>query len=90
MNNEKYFVYILRTSGNTLYTGQTNNLKRRLKQHQDKKVGAKYLRRFESVKLVYSEKYISRAEAMGREAKIKRMTKIQKEKLVLGYNRQCL
>ena len=31
-----YFVYILRTSANTLYIGQTNNLERRLREHRDK------------------------------------------------------
>jgi putative endonuclease len=86
----KYFVYILRTSGNTLYTGQTSDLKKRLKQHRDKKIGAKYLRRFDSVELVYCEKSKNRSEAMKREAEIKKMTKMKKEKLVWGYNKQCL
>ena len=85
------WVYILRTSGNTLYTGQTKNLKRRLSEHESKtKKSAKYIRCFRSFVLVYCEKFRNRSEAMGREAEIKRMTKAEKEKLVLGYNKQCL
>ena len=78
----EYFVYILRTSGNTLYTGQTNDLKKRIGQHRQKKVGAKYLRRFESVELVHWEKFETRSEAMRREVEIKRWPKTRKELLV--------
>lgn len=79
-----YFVYILKTSGNTLYTGQTNDLTRRLKEHQEKKTkAAKYLRRFETVELVYSEEVATRQEAMKREAEIKKWKKKRKEKLIL-------
>ena len=79
-----FFVYILRTSGNTLYTGQTNNLEKRIKEHQNKKGrGAKYTRAFSSVKLVYSEEYPTRSEAMKREAELKKFTKAQKEALMI-------
>jgi putative endonuclease len=78
-----YFVYILRTSSNTLYTGQTNNLEKRLKEHQSKTIkSAKYLRAFPSFKLVYSEKYLTRKEAMQREIELKNWTKQQKEALI--------
>lgn len=79
-----YFVYILRTSSNTLYIGQTNNLTKRLKEHQTHKKGAKYIRYFNSFKLVYSEEYKTRTEAMKREAELKKLTKAQKEKLIAG------
>ncbi len=79
----KYFVYILRTSENTLYTGQTNNLKRRLLEHKKKSVrSARYMRRFADFKLVYCEKYSTRKEATGREAEIKKWRKAKKEVLV--------
>lgn len=78
-----FYVYILRTNKNTLYTGQTNNLKRRLKEHKNKTAkSAKYIRCFDSCELVYFEKYKTRAKAMGREAEIKRWSKVKKEKLV--------
>lgn len=82
---EKFFVYILRTSANTLYTGQTNNLPRRLKEHQGKTTrSAKYIRCFESARLVYSEQLSSRGEALRREREIRTWTKRKKEKLVGG------
>ncbi len=78
----KYTVYILRTSKNTLYTGQTNNLERRLKQHHDGKGGAKYLRMFSDAQLVYSEQVSNLSDALKREAEIKRMSKKNKESLI--------
>jgi putative endonuclease len=80
-----YTVYILRTSQNTLYTGQTNNLENRLREHSDKKGnGSKYLRAFPSFTLVYKEVYSSRKEAMQREWQLKKWTKAKKEKLISG------
>ena len=80
-----YFVYILRTSSNTLYIGQTNNLEKRVKIHQSKSPkSAKYIRYFSSFKLVYSEKYPTRKEAMKREVQLKRWTKAKKEALING------
>jgi len=82
--NTLYTVYILRTSENTFYTGQTNNIKRRIKEHKDKNPkSAKYTRRFESVELVYTEEYHTRTEAMRREWQIKQLTHKEKEKLIL-------
>ncbi len=78
-----FTVYILRTSANTLYIGQTNNLPKRLKEHQAKKSrGAKYTRSFTSLKLVYSEDFPTRSEALKREYELKQLTKIQKEELI--------
>ncbi len=80
-----YYLYILRTSSNTLYTGQTNNLKRRLQEHK-KKTGksAKYIRYFPSFDLVYKEMYPTRKEAMSREIELKSWPKSKKEALVKG------
>jgi putative endonuclease len=78
-----YFVYVLRTSSNTLYIGQTNNLKRRLIEHQTKSPkSAKYLKYFSSSKLVYTEEYSTLTEAMRREKQLKGWTKIKKETLI--------
>ena len=78
-----YFVYILRTSSNTLYIGQTNNLKRRLEEHKDhKSKSAKYIRYFPFFSLVYSEKYQSRKEAIQRELRLKKWSKAKKEALI--------
>jgi putative endonuclease len=78
-----FFVYILRTSADTLYIGQTNNLGKRLEEHQNKNSkSAKYLKYFNTLKLVYREKYSTRSEAMKREYQLKQMTKAQKETLI--------
>ena len=78
-----YFVYILRTSSNTLYIGQTNNLEKRIKEHQSKSPkSAKYTKYFGSVELVYSESFESRSGAMKREVELKKWTKNKKELLV--------
>jgi len=78
-----YFVYILRTSSNTLYIGQTNNLEKRTKEHKSKsRKSAKYIRYFPSFKLVYHEKYKTRSEAMRREAQLKKWSRAEKENLV--------
>lgn len=78
-----YTVYILRTSKGTLYTGQTNNLQRRLEEHRSHtKKSSKYMRTFNSFDLCYKEEYKTRGEAMKREAEIKRLTKLQKETLI--------
>ncbi|MBI2018421.1 GIY-YIG nuclease family protein [Candidatus Daviesbacteria bacterium] len=80
-----YVVYILRTSSSTLYIGQTNNLEKRLKEHQSKSSrSAKYIKYFQSSTLVYSETYNSRTEAITREWQLKRWTKAKKEALIKG------
>lgn len=79
-----YFVYILRTSLNTLYIGQTNNLEKRLKEHKNKMTkSAKYIRYFQSFTLV-SEKYSTRSKAMQREAQLKGWSRIKKDALIQG------
>ena len=78
-----YYTYILKTSSNTLYVGQTSNLAKRIKEHREKKgKGAKYMRYFSSFELVYSEECSSRTEAMKRELEIKTWTKTKKEALI--------
>ena len=79
----KFFVYILRTSSNTLYIGQTDDLDKRLKQHQSKTTkSAKYLRYFDSFELVYTETYKTRSEVMKREWQIKHWSRKKKEALI--------
>ncbi len=79
-----YYVYILRTSSNTLYIGQTNNLEKRIKEHQEKSIkSAKYIRYFDSFKLEYSEAFPSRTKAMQREIQLKKLTKSKKEALII-------
>lgn len=81
-----YTVYILKTSGNTLYTGISNNLERRLNEHRNHtKKSAKYMRSFESFELVYTEKVDSKSDALKREFEIKNLTRKQKDSLIKTY-----
>ena len=81
--NMSYIVYILRTSSNTLYIGQTNNLEKRIEEHKEKSSkSAKYIRYFSSFQLVYSEKHASRKQAMRREPQLKQLSRAEKEVLI--------
>lgn len=75
------FTYILRCADGTLYTGWTNDLKKRLQAHNNG-TGAKYTRTRRPVKLLYFEAFPTKEEAMRREWKIKQMTRVEKLKLV--------
>lgn len=80
----RYFVYIIRCSDNSLYTGITNNLKKRLRQHNGEiSGGATYTRNKRPIELVHSEPYETHLEAARREIKIKQMTRKVKERLFL-------
>ncbi len=80
-----YFVYILRTSSDTLYIGQTNDLEKRIKEHLKKRgKSAKYMKYFSSFKLVYKEEYKNKTEALKREYMLKTWTKAKKEALIAG------
>lgn len=76
-----YFVYLLRCSDGTLYTGCTNDLDRRLAAHNAGK-GAKYTRSRRPVVLVYWEQAADRSSALRRERAIKRLTRRQKLELI--------
>lgn len=81
--NHDHFVYILRCSDNSLYCGQTTDLKRRVDEHNNNKLkSAKYLRAKKPVRLVYSEKHSSLSEALKREYEIKQMSKTKKEEMI--------
>ena len=78
-----YYVYILKCSDNTLYTGITTNLDRRIEEHNHSSKGAKYTRARRPVKLMYSEEYVDRSTASKREYQIKKkMTRIEKLELI--------
>ncbi len=76
-----HYVYIILCEDGSFYTGYTKNLNARMKLHMKGK-GARYTRIHKPKKLVYSEEYSSRAEAMRREKKMKTLKRNQKLKLV--------
>ena len=79
-----YYVYIVQCSDNTYYCGSTNNLERRIKQHNTSKSGAHYTKIRRPVQLVYSEKFNTLTEARAREAEIKSWKRDEKKLLYLS------
>lgn len=80
-----YYFYMVRCSDNSLYSGQTNNLQKRIREHNSAgQRGAKYLRARKPVELVYSEKYPTLQLAMQRERQVKKWNKYKKEALIKG------
>lgn len=74
---DKHYTYILECKDQTLYTGYTTDLERRLKVHNDGK-GAKYTKIRRPVKLVYHEEFDNKSEALKREYALKRLSRKQK------------
>lgn len=77
------YVYILRCSDNTLYTGWTVNLCNRIIKHNRGK-GAKYTRGRSPVQLIYMESFSNKIDAQKREYNIKQLSRVQKLKLIKG------
>jgi len=74
---------MIRCSDASLYTGVTTDVERRFKEHTEKgKIGAKYTRARIAIRVVYVESCASRSEAQVRESQIKKISKLEKEKLV--------
>ncbi len=77
------FVYILRCSDGSLYTGYTVDLDRRIRQHQSGR-GGRYTRTRTPVELVYTEPFRNQRAAMQREIQIKQLTRARKLALIEG------
>ncbi|OUU78963.1 MAG: hypothetical protein CBC38_06395 [Gammaproteobacteria bacterium TMED78] len=80
LNEEKWYVYIITCNDQSLYTGITKSIKKRLEKHACGK-GAKYTKGRLPVKLVYKEIHSSHSKAASREFEIKSMTRAKKIKL---------
>ena len=79
---ELWYVYIAECSDGTFYTGITNNIKRREKEHNTSNIkGARYTRTRRPVHVVYREERCGRGEATIREREIKKMKKDKKQEL---------
>lgn len=73
-----YFVYIIQCADSTFYTGITTNLDRRIKEHNQSKLGAKYTKVRRPVKLVFSKEFENRSQASKEESLIKKLSRLQK------------
>lgn len=86
MKNTPYYVYILRCSDDTLYTGIALDVDVRLYEHNYSKKGAKYTKTRRPLRLVYKEKLKNRSEASTREYAIKKLTRKEKLELIDSKN----
>ena len=79
------YTYILRCRDGTYYTGWTNNLEKRLKDHNEG-LGAKYTKPRRPVELIYHEIFETKEEARRREYAIKQLSRAEKEELIKRGN----
>lgn len=82
-----FYVYILKCADDTFYVGSTNDLQKRLHQHNNLKSGAHYTKIRRPVVFVYNENFETYAEARKREGEIKRLKREEKMMLVKMKNK---
>lgn len=78
-------VYFLRCNDNSLYAGITTDIERRLIEHNNSKLGAKYTRARRPVTLAYQESAEDKSTAAKREYQLRTLTKAKKEQLVKQF-----
>lgn len=78
-----YYTYMVRCEDNSIYTGMTNNLEKRIEEHLSKK-GAKYTKSHNAIKLETAWKSKNKSLACKLEYQIKNLAKQQKENLING------
>lgn len=76
-----WYIYLLQCADQTIYTGVTTDLERRIEEHNSSKLGAKYTRGRRPVKLIYSTEVETRSEALKEEYRIKQLPREEKLKL---------
>ena len=81
-NNQNWWVYILRCADNSLYTGITTDIQRRLNEHNSADSKTRYTRSRQPVELVYQENLENRASASSREYAIKKLNRAGKIALI--------
>ncbi len=82
MNTVTFYAYILECSDKTLYTGYTNNIDKRLHEHNNTSYGARYTSGRRPVKLIYSESCPTQSDAMKREIQVKKLSREKKLLLI--------
>ena len=79
-----YYVYILKCSDDSYYTGVTNNIERRLMEHESGRNPDSYTYSRRPVQLIYAEYFISPRQAIDFEKQVKRWSRAKKEALIAG------
>ena len=78
-----YHFYILECAESHFYVGSCENLEKRFEAHRKGK-GAEFTKRFRPARIAYSESFCTRAEAMAREAQVKKWSGAKKQALIMG------
>ena len=79
---QMWYTYIVRCSDNSLYTGVTTDLERRVDEHNSSDKGSKYTKTRSPVKLVYDETHTDRSSSCKRESEIKKLSRTDKLKII--------
>ena len=88
MGKRQFYVYLMTNKGNTvLYTGVTNNLRRRVYEYKQKKTDG-FTKKYNVIKLVYYEVFQNSLSALQREKQIKAGSRRKKEQLINSINNQ--
>ncbi len=82
MKSNPWYLYVVKCSDSTLYTGVTTDLDRRLDEHNTSPKGAKYTSKRRPVILVYSKHYADRSQAQKAEYQFKQLTRKEKIKVI--------
>jgi len=77
-----YYLYIVKCSDQTLYTGIAKDVQKRVVEHNSSDLGAKYTKARRPVKLVYSKNFRTRSTASREEARIKKLSRKEKSLLI--------
>lgn len=77
-----YYLYVLHCADDTLYTGITTDIPRRISEHSTGALGAKYTAARRPVKLLYTQKFPDRSSASKAESRVKKMTRVQKREFL--------
>lgn len=77
-----YYLYLLHCADGTIYTGITTDLKRRVREHNGDKRGARYTRVRQPVVLVWSKRFKDRSTATKAELVMKKLPRASKLKLI--------
>jgi len=83
----RYFVYVLRCRNGAYYTGYTRNIERRMRQHM-RGIGSRYVRTHKPERIVYTEEFETRSQAMKREREIKQLSRAKKDEMVRAFLRK--
>jgi putative endonuclease len=78
----RWYVYIIRASDESLYTGITTDVERRFNEHLDPRKGARFFRGRKPEEVVYTERQPDRSRALQREAVIKKLSRDLKLELI--------